>query len=75
MKKKWMTLFVEPVTPALISGAQPRRIDEHMPIRPSSVRGLLRSWFRAAAAPRIDWSTESWRGGERSLGKVLGSYR
>lgn len=38
------------LTPAFVGGAEPRRVDEHMPLRPSTVRGLLRAWFRAGAA-------------------------
>jgi len=53
--KKWMTIALDLVTPAFISGAHPRQVDQHMPLRPSSVRGVLRYWFRAAVAPRLDW--------------------
>jgi CRISPR-associated protein Cmr1 len=49
---------VELLTPAFIGGPTPRRLDEHMPLRPSTVRGMLRWWFRAAAGallwPRDD---------------------
>lgn len=43
-------LTLEFITPAFLGGAEPRRVDRHMPLRPSAVRGALRSWFRTAAA-------------------------
>lgn len=53
---------VELLTPAYIGGPTPRRLDEHMPLRPSTVRGMLRWWFRAGAAallwPRDDSGDE-----------------
>lgn len=41
---------LELLTPAFLGGHEPRKLDEITPIRPHSVRGLLRWWFRAAAA-------------------------
>jgi CRISPR-associated protein Cmr1 len=48
------SLSLELLTPAFIGGASSpmgdRMLDLAMPLRPGSVRGLLRYWFRAAAA-------------------------
>lgn len=43
-------LSLELITPAFIGGARPREVDPFMMVRPSSIRGALRWWFRAAAA-------------------------
>lgn len=43
-------LTLEITTPAFLGGAEPRRVDRYLPVRPSAVRGALRSWFRTAAA-------------------------
>lgn len=49
---------VELLTPAFIGGPTPRRLDEYMPLRPSTVRGLLRGWFRVGAAALL-WPRDS----------------
>lgn len=41
---------IELNTPAVLGGARPRQCDPYFKLRPSSVRGGLRYWFRAAAA-------------------------
>lgn len=46
-----IAVHLELLTPAFLGGARPRQADPYLPLRPSSVRGLLRYWFRAAAAP------------------------
>ncbi len=38
------------LTPAFIGSARPWEVDPFLPFRPSSVRGVLRSWFRVAMA-------------------------
>jgi len=45
-----ISLTLELLTPAFVGAAQPRTLDPYMPLRPSSVRGVLRFWFRTAAA-------------------------
>ena len=45
-----LTFSLEFLTPAFLGGAQPRRVDPFTPLRPGSLRGLWRYWFRAIAA-------------------------
>ncbi len=44
---------IELNTPAVLGGARPRQCDPYFRLRPSSVRGGLRYWFRAAAASML----------------------
>lgn len=44
---------IELNTPAVLGGARPLRADPYFVLRPSSVRGGLRYWFRAAAASML----------------------
>lgn len=46
---KRLSFDVEVLTPAFVGGHEPRKLDEYTPLRPHTVRGLLRWWFRAAA--------------------------
>jgi RAMP superfamily len=46
---KRLSFEVEVLTPAFVGGHEPRKLDEYTPLRPHTVRGLLRWWFRAAA--------------------------
>ena len=55
-----LTLTLELLTPAFVGAAQPRTVDPYMPLRPSSVRGVLRTWFRTAAAALM-WPRDSSR--------------
>lgn len=48
-----ITLTLRVLTPAFIGGATPRQASEILPFRPTEVRGLLRYWFRAAAAALV----------------------
>ncbi|MCB9761188.1 MAG: hypothetical protein H6739_15210 [Alphaproteobacteria bacterium] len=41
------------LTPAYVGGARPRRVDPHTPLRPPSLRGVWRQWFRYAAAAAL----------------------
>lgn len=45
-----LTFTLELLTPAVLGGPYPRRCDPYMPLRPASLRGLWRYWFRAAVA-------------------------
>lgn len=45
-----LDLTLEFLTPAVLGGARPRTCDPYMPLRPASLRGLWRYWFRAIAA-------------------------
>jgi CRISPR-associated protein Cmr1 len=45
-----MQLSLTFLTPAFVGGATPRQADRYLPLRPSAVRGLLRTWFRMAVA-------------------------
>lgn len=45
-----MQLSLTFLTPAFVGGATPRQADPYLPLRPSAVRGLLRTWFRMAVA-------------------------
>lgn len=51
---------LELLTPAFIGGAEARIVDKYMPLRPSTVRGMLRFWFRAGAAALL-WPRDSSR--------------
>lgn len=44
---------IELNTPAVLGGARPLQVDPYFKLRPSSVRGGLRYWFRAAAASML----------------------
>lgn len=46
---KRLSFDVEVLTPAFVGGHEPRKLDEYTPLRPHTVRGLLRWWFRASA--------------------------
>lgn len=48
-RARW-TLGVEILTPAFLGGARPREVDEHTPLRPPSLRGQWRHWFRLGMA-------------------------
>jgi CRISPR-associated protein Cmr1 len=64
------TLHLELLTPAFVGSAEPRRLDPYMPLRPSSVRGMLRSWFRAAAAALM-WPADTSRAANERMVKEL----
>lgn len=49
---------IELLTPAFLGSAEPRKVDSWIPFRPSTVRGLLRHWFRAAAGALL-WPTDA----------------
>lgn len=42
---------LEVITPVMLGGLTPGQVDRRMPVRPDSVRGALRYWFRAGVAP------------------------
>lgn len=46
---KRLSFDIEVLTPAFVGGHEPRKLDEYTPLRPHTVRGLLRWWFRCAA--------------------------
>ena len=46
---RW-TFTLETLTPAFIGGATPRQVDRVSPLRPPSIRGVLRHWFRMGMA-------------------------
>ncbi|MEZ4363812.1 MAG: type III-B CRISPR module RAMP protein Cmr1 [Kofleriaceae bacterium] len=54
---KRLSFDVEVLTPAFVGGHEPRKLDEHTPLRPHTIRGLLRWWFRAAAGSVL-WPTD-----------------
>lgn len=67
-RARW-TLGVEILTPAFLGGARPREVDEHTPLRPPSLRGQWRHWFRLGMAavvrpPRLPCTTS--RGSSRT---------
>lgn len=62
---------LELLSPAFVGGAEPRVLDPHMPLRPSTVRGLLRFWFRAAAGALI-WPGDSSR---EAMDRALNAIR
>ena len=45
----WHTLHCELITPMYGGGVVSTKVDEHMPIRASSIRGQLRFWWRLLA--------------------------
>ncbi len=63
-----MSVSFDLTTPAFIGGPETRKTDEFMPLRPGSVRGVLRYWFRAAVAPKLDW--RDWKKATESLKKI-----
>lgn len=65
-----MQLSLQFLTPAFVGGATPRQGDPYLPLRPSEVRGLLRTWFRMAVAA-LFWPTGSTRGQEEDLVRIL----
>jgi|GEM_PF-866892 len=51
------------VTPVFIGGSDPNKVDGHWPLRPASVRGVLRDWFRRMMADLIGQGNEkAWSG-------------
>lgn len=44
-----LKVVVEFLTPTFLGGFRPRRVDPYMPLRPASLRGVWRYWFRALA--------------------------
>ncbi len=64
-----LTFSLEFLTPAVLGGSQPRRVDPFTPLRPGSLRGLWRYWFRALAASLM-WP-ERGPGGEGAMLKEL----
>lgn len=56
---------IELNTPAVLGGARPLRADPYFVLRPSSVRGGLRYWFRAAAASML-WPAKGRNRNEQS---------
>lgn len=50
MTDSHMQLSLDFLTPGFVGGATPRQGDPYLPLRPSAVRGLLRTWFRMAVA-------------------------
>jgi CRISPR-associated protein Cmr1 len=54
------------VTPAFCGGAEARQVDPITPIRPSSVRGSLRWWFRAAVAAQL-WPASKGRADQKQM--------
>jgi CRISPR-associated protein Cmr1 len=65
-----LTLTLELLTPAFVGGAEPRKLDPYMPLRPSSVRGVLRTWFRTAAAALM-WPAEDTPGAPERMVSAL----
>ena len=64
-----LTFSLDFLTPAILGGYQPRRVDPYMPLRPASLRGLWRYWFRALAASLM-WP-ERGKAGEKAMVKAL----
>ncbi|HMU41031.1 MAG TPA: type III-B CRISPR module RAMP protein Cmr1 [Pseudomonadota bacterium] len=56
MTDSHMELSLEFLTPGFVGGATPRQSDPYLPLRPSAVRGLLRTWFRMAVTA-VFWPT------------------
>lgn len=54
-----LDLDVDLVSPALIGGANPRKLDEPPGLRPPSVRGALRFWSRALTDGDRAWTLET----------------
>lgn len=44
-----LDITLEFLTPAVLGSSRPRQCDPYMPLRPASLRGLWRTWFRAIA--------------------------
>lgn len=65
-----LRLDLELLTPAFVGAADPRRLDPYMPLRPSAVRGVLRWWFRAAAAALM-WPADGSPGARALMEKAL----
>ncbi len=72
-----LELQLELLTPAFVGSATTRQVDPYMHVRASAVRGLLRVWFRMAAAallwPRSD-SSEAKRLMVNALRQVEGRF-
>lgn len=49
-REQTLTFQLRLVTPAFLGGAVAREVDPYTPLRVPSVRGQLRTWFRAAVA-------------------------
>lgn len=65
-----LDITLEFLTPAVLGGSRPRRVDPYMPLRPASLRGLWRYWFRAIAGALM-WPEPSDTSGLRMLRQLL----
>lgn len=61
---------LELLTPAFLGSHEPRKLDEITPVRPHSVRGLLRWWFRTAAATLLWPLDDTPQGRERVISEL-----
>lgn len=62
---EWHTLHCELITPMYGGGVESTKVDEKMPIRVSSIRGQLRSWWRLLAMHK--WQISGLRKAETDL--------
>jgi CRISPR-associated protein Cmr1 len=66
------------VTPVFVGAAEPDKLDRHWPLRPASVRGVLRDWFRRMMADIVgpgrdeDWAKNLFRLEEYVFGSAAG---
>ena len=65
-----LDISLEFLTPAVLGGARPRRLDPYMPLRPGSLRGVWRYWFRAITGALL-WPERSDRDGLLMLRELL----
>lgn len=65
-----LDITLEVLTPAVLGGARPRQVDPYMSLRPASLRGLWRYWFRAIAGSLL-WPERDDHGGREMLKALL----
>jgi CRISPR-associated protein Cmr1 len=54
----WAEVHLRVATPAFVGGATSRAVDPYQPLRPASVRGALRAWFRFGVAAQLHVGAE-----------------
>ncbi len=64
------TIELKTITPMFGGSAKTREVDNQNPIRPSSVRGHLRFWWRATAGARVSSAAELFEAEEKLWGSA-----